>query len=52
LDVLSAVSENGFSLDELVIATKTLFEQEGMAGVIGFDSPAGGREAMYGHGER
>ncbi len=35
LDILSAVSENGFSLDELVLATKTLFEQEGMAGVIG-----------------
>lgn len=35
LDILSAVSENGFSLDELVLSTKTLFEQEGMAGVIG-----------------
>jgi hypothetical protein len=35
LDVSSAVSENGFSLDELVIATKTLFEQEGMAGFVG-----------------
>jgi len=35
MDVLSAVSEKEFSLDELVIATKTLFEQEGMAGVIG-----------------
>ena len=30
LDVLSAVSENGFSLDELVLAAKTLFEQEGL----------------------
>jgi hypothetical protein len=35
LDVVSAVSEKGFSLDELVLSTKTLFEQEGMAGVIG-----------------
>jgi len=35
LDVLSAVSEKGFSLDELVVATKTLFEQDGMAGMIG-----------------
>ena len=35
LDVLSAVSEKGFSLDELVIETKTLFEKEGMAGVVG-----------------
>jgi len=35
LEVLSAVSEKEFSLDELVIATKTLFEQDGMAGVIG-----------------
>jgi len=35
LDVLSAVSEKGFSLNELVVETKTLFEQEGMAGVIG-----------------
>lgn len=35
LDILSAVSEKEFSLDELVVATKTLFEQEGMAGVIG-----------------
>ncbi len=35
LDVLSAVSEKEFSLDELVLAAKTLFEQEGMAGMIG-----------------
>jgi hypothetical protein len=35
LDVLSAVSEKGFSLDELVIETKALFEKEGMAGVVG-----------------
>jgi hypothetical protein len=35
LEVLSAVSEKGFSLDELVIETKALFEKEGMAGVIG-----------------
>jgi len=35
LDVLSAVSEKGFSLEELVIETKVLFEQAGMAGVVG-----------------
>lgn len=35
LNMLSAVSEKGFSLDELVIETKTLFEQEGMAGIVG-----------------
>jgi hypothetical protein len=35
LDVLSAVSEKCFSLDELVLETKVLFEKEGMAGVIG-----------------
>ena len=35
LEVLTAVSENGFSLDELVISTRKLFEQEGMPGLIG-----------------
>ena len=35
LDVLSAVSENEFSLDELVMETKALFEREGMAGIVG-----------------
>jgi len=35
LEVLAAVSENGFSLDELVISTRKLFEQEGMPGLIG-----------------
>ncbi len=35
LDVLTAVSEKGFSLDELVIATRALFEKEGMAGIVG-----------------
>jgi hypothetical protein len=35
LEVLSAVSEKGFSLDELVIETKTLFANEGMAGLVG-----------------
>jgi hypothetical protein len=34
LDVLSAVSENGFSLDELVVKTKELFEKEGLAGFV------------------
>ena len=35
LEVLAAVSENGFSLDELVISTRKLFEQKGMPGLIG-----------------
>jgi hypothetical protein len=35
LEVLTSVSESGFSLDELVMATRHLFEQEGMPGLIG-----------------
>jgi len=35
LDVLSVVSESGFSLDELVCQTKELFEKEGLAGFVG-----------------
>ena len=35
LKVLSAVSENGFSLDELVFQTRELFEKEGLPGFIG-----------------
>ena len=35
MEVLSAVSENGFSLDELVFRTKELFEKEGLAGFVG-----------------
>jgi hypothetical protein len=35
LEILSGVSENGFSLDELVIATRLLFEEKGMAGFVG-----------------
>lgn len=35
LKVLSAVSENGFSLDELVFQTRKLFEKEGLPGFIG-----------------
>ena len=34
MEVLSAVSENGFSLDELVFKTKELFEEEGLAGFV------------------
>lgn len=34
LEVLSAVSESGFSLDELVIETKRVVEQEGLSGVV------------------
>ncbi len=35
LEVLTAVAENGFSLDELVITARKVFEQEGMPGLIG-----------------
>jgi hypothetical protein len=35
LDVLSAVSEKGFSLDELVFQTRELFEKTGLAGFVG-----------------
>ena len=35
LEVLSAVSEKGFSLDELVFQTRELFEKKGMAGFVG-----------------
>ena len=35
MEVLSATSEKGFSLDELVFKTKELFENEGLAGFVG-----------------
>ena len=35
IEVLSAISEKGFSLDELVFRTKELFEKEGLAGFVG-----------------
>ncbi len=35
MEVLSATSEKGFSLDELVFRTKELFETEGLAGFVG-----------------
>jgi hypothetical protein len=35
MEVLSATSETGFSLNELVFRTKELFEKEGMAGFVG-----------------
>ena len=35
LEVLSTISENVFSLDELVFRTKELFEKEGLAGFVG-----------------
>ena len=35
LEVLSSVSENGFSLDELVFQTRELFKKEGLAGFVG-----------------
>jgi hypothetical protein len=34
LKVLSALSENGFSLDELVFRTKELFEKKGLSGFV------------------
>ena len=35
LEILGAVADKGFSLDELVLKTKELFEREGMAGFVG-----------------
>jgi len=35
MELLSATSEKGFSLDELVFRTKELFETEGLAGFVG-----------------
>jgi len=34
MEIVRSLSENGFSLDELVIKTKQLFEQKGTAGLI------------------
>ncbi len=34
LEVLTALSENGFSLDELVISTRTLFAEKGIPGLL------------------
>jgi len=34
LEVLGCLSEKGFSLDELVVKTKEVFEQDGMAGFV------------------
>lgn len=34
LEIVSAVSETGFSLDELIVRTKELFEREGMPGFV------------------
>ena len=35
LKVSALLSESGFSLDELVVKTKELFDREGMAGFVG-----------------
>jgi hypothetical protein len=35
VEVVSCLSETGFSLDELVIKVRELFEREGMAGILG-----------------
>ena len=35
LELAAVLAENGFSLDELVVKTKELFEREGMAGFVG-----------------
>ena len=42
MEVLSATSEKGFSLDELVFRTKELFEKEGLAGWLCRSNPAVG----------
>lgn len=35
LGLVACLSEDGFSLDELVVCVKELFEKDGMAGVVG-----------------
>lgn len=35
IEVLASLSDSGFSLDELVLATKELFEREGLPGFVG-----------------
>jgi len=35
VEVLASLSDNGFSLDELVVATKELFDKEGLPGFVG-----------------
>jgi hypothetical protein len=35
IEVAACLAEDGFSLDELVIETRNVFETEGMAGLIG-----------------
>jgi hypothetical protein len=34
MEIVGSLSENGFSLDELVLKTKQLFEQQGMSGFV------------------
>ena len=34
LEVVAALADSGFSLDELVIKSRELFEQEGIAGFV------------------
>ena len=34
LEILTALAENGFSLDELVISTRNLFAEKGIPGLI------------------
>jgi hypothetical protein len=35
IELAVVLAEDGFSLDELVVKTKLLFEREGMAGFVG-----------------
>ncbi|HDL85446.1 MAG TPA: hypothetical protein ENH11_03835, partial [Candidatus Acetothermia bacterium] len=35
MELVGSLSEEGFSLDELVVKVKDLFETEGMAGIVG-----------------
>jgi hypothetical protein len=52
MEVLSVVSEKGFSLDELVFKTKELFEEEGPGGICGINSSTDERENIYRFGPR
>ncbi|MFH1731149.1 MAG: hypothetical protein ABIF82_05815 [Planctomycetota bacterium] len=57
LELAACLSDKGFSLDELVVRVKNLFEQEGMAGIVAlllslFDEELALRLALCGVGWR
>jgi hypothetical protein len=36
MEMIGCLSENGFSMDELILKTKSLFEEKGMSGFVEF----------------